>query len=107
MTPTPNTCPHCGAVLLWVHGTLACARRDCGTRGSPGLTAPVSGDGEDTTSVVVGTGEGAASRCVRVWGSVLPSGSGEGEDPRAASLRDREGGFRARRPVSVEPSEAV
>jgi hypothetical protein len=56
MTTAPNTCPHCGAVLLWVHGTLACARRDCGTRGSPGLTPPVSGTGGPPRRVAFGTG---------------------------------------------------
>jgi hypothetical protein len=63
------------------------------------LTAPLPSAPHGTfpLSVVVGTGEGANSRCVRVW-------CVQGGDPRAASLGTGEGGFRARRPVSVEPS---
>jgi hypothetical protein len=84
MSDDLRLCPRCERA--WIADRLdACTRCSppLSTRGSPRLTAPVPGDGEDTTSVVVGTGEGAASRCVRVWGSVLPSGSGDGEDPRA------------------------
>jgi hypothetical protein len=65
MTTAPNTCPHCDAVLLWVHGTLACARRDCGTRGSPALTAPVSGTGETPAPRASGPGR-AATWCSRM-----------------------------------------
>jgi hypothetical protein len=65
MTAPLATCPHCGAVLLWVHGTLACARRDCGTRGTPGLTAPVSVTGETPAPCASGPG-GAAPRGSRM-----------------------------------------
>jgi hypothetical protein len=58
MSDDLRLCPRCERA--WIADRLdACTRCSppLSTRGSPGLTAPVPGDGEDTTSVVVGTGE--------------------------------------------------